>query len=74
VKFYVSALVGVMIKVILQNARCNNRDILSSFGSEYAIVVSCSDPCDELAGSTKDEGFVNHMTDCLMLKVSAPCN
>ena len=25
VKFYVSALVGVMIKVILQNARCNNK-------------------------------------------------
>jgi len=29
VKFYVSALVGVMIKVILQNARCNNKDIAS---------------------------------------------
>ena len=26
VKFYVSALVGVIIKVILQNARCNNKD------------------------------------------------
>ena len=25
-KFYVSALVGVIIKVILQNARCNNKD------------------------------------------------
>jgi len=25
VKFYVSALVGVIIKVILQNARCNNK-------------------------------------------------
>jgi len=27
VKFYVGALVGVMIKVILQNARCNNKVI-----------------------------------------------
>jgi len=27
VKFYVSALVGVINKVILQNARCNNKDI-----------------------------------------------
>ena len=27
VKFYVSATVGVIIKVILQNARCNNKDI-----------------------------------------------
>ena len=26
VKFYVSAFVGVIIKVILQNARCNNKD------------------------------------------------
>jgi len=26
VKFYVSALVGVVIKAILQNARCNNID------------------------------------------------
>ena len=26
VKFYVSALVGVIIKVILQNSRCNNKD------------------------------------------------
>jgi len=26
VKFYVSALVGVIIKVILQNAPCNNKD------------------------------------------------
>jgi len=26
VKFYVSTLVGVIIKVILQNARCNNKD------------------------------------------------
>jgi len=26
VKFYVSALVGVIIKVILRNARCNNKD------------------------------------------------
>jgi len=26
VKFYVSASVGVIIKVILQNARCNNKD------------------------------------------------
>ena len=26
VKFYVSALVGVIIKAILQNARCNNKD------------------------------------------------
>ena len=26
-KFYVSALVGVIIKVILQNAQCNNKDI-----------------------------------------------
>jgi len=26
VKFQVSALVGVIIKVILQNARCNNKD------------------------------------------------
>jgi len=25
-KFYVSALVGVMIKVILKNAWCNNKD------------------------------------------------
>ena len=25
-KFYVSALVGVIIKVILQNARCNNKE------------------------------------------------
>jgi len=28
VKFYVSTLVGVIIKVILQNARCNNKVIL----------------------------------------------
>jgi len=28
VKFYVSALVGVIIKVILQNALCNNKDKL----------------------------------------------
>jgi len=28
VKFYVSALVGVIIKVIIQNARCNNEDVL----------------------------------------------
>jgi len=28
VKFYVSALVGVIIKVILRNARCNNKDTL----------------------------------------------
>ena len=27
-KFYVSALVGVIIKVIVQNAWCNNKDIL----------------------------------------------
>jgi len=27
VKFYVSALVGVIIKVILQDARCDNKDI-----------------------------------------------
>ena len=27
VKSYVSALVGVIIKVILQNARCNNKNI-----------------------------------------------
>ena len=27
VKFYVSALVGVIIKVILQNARCNNKNM-----------------------------------------------
>jgi len=26
VKFYVSALIGVIIKVILQNARCNVKD------------------------------------------------
>jgi len=26
VKFYVSAIVGVIMKVILQNARCNNKD------------------------------------------------
>jgi len=26
VKFYVSALVGMIIKVIVQNARCNNED------------------------------------------------
>jgi len=26
VTFYVSALVGVIIKMILQNARCNNKD------------------------------------------------
>ena len=26
-KFYLNALVGVIIKVILQNARCNNKDI-----------------------------------------------
>ena len=26
VKFYICALVGVMIKVNLQNARCNNKD------------------------------------------------
>jgi len=26
VKFYVSAFVGVIIKVIIQNARCNNKD------------------------------------------------
>ena len=26
VKFYVSDLVGVIIKVIIQNARCNNKD------------------------------------------------
>ena len=25
-KFYISALVGVIIKVILQNARCNNKE------------------------------------------------
>jgi len=30
-KFYVSALVGVIIKVILQNARCNNKDISSCY-------------------------------------------
>jgi len=40
----------------------------------YAQVVSCSEPCDELAGSTKGEGFVNHMPDCLVLKDSAACN
>jgi len=28
VKFYVSALVGVIIKVTLQNARCNSKDSL----------------------------------------------
>ena len=28
-KFYVSALVGVIIKVILRNARCNNKDNFS---------------------------------------------
>ena len=27
VKFYVSALVGVIVKVILQNARCNKKDL-----------------------------------------------
>ena len=32
-KFYVSALVGVIIKAILQNARCNNKDI---------IIILCS--------------------------------
>jgi len=31
VKFYVSALVGVIIKVILQNARCNNKDNTGCF-------------------------------------------
>jgi len=31
VKFYVSALVGVIIKVILQNARCNNEDNFAQF-------------------------------------------
>jgi len=30
VKFYVSALVGVIIKVILRNVRCSNKDIISS--------------------------------------------
>jgi len=29
VKFYVSAFVGVIIKVILRNARCNNTDRLN---------------------------------------------
>jgi len=30
-KFYISALVGVIIKVILQNARCNNKDCVPMF-------------------------------------------
>jgi len=28
VNFYVSALVGVIIKVIIRNARCNSKDVL----------------------------------------------
>jgi len=31
VKFYVSALVGVIVKVILQNAPCNNKDDIYLF-------------------------------------------
>jgi len=31
VKFYVSALVGVIMKVILQNARCNNKYFMIMF-------------------------------------------
>ena len=48
-KFYVSALVGVIIKVILRNARCNNKDIkyivliafLSSVRSSAVFPVDC---------------------------------
>ena len=39
-KFYVSALVGVIIKVILQNARCNNKDSLP------LASISHSEKCD----------------------------
>jgi len=37
VKFYVSALVGVIIKVILQNARCNNKVQLLLFNFQQLI-------------------------------------
>jgi len=38
VKCYVSALVGVIIKVILQNARCNNKDNMQTlYDTESAI-------------------------------------
>ena len=37
VKFYVSALVGVIIKVILQNARYNNKVVVLCFGQQLLV-------------------------------------
>jgi len=39
VKFYVSALVGVMIKVILRNARCNNKDTIQLFRTHLRFLL-----------------------------------
>ena len=44
VKFYVSALVGVIIKVILQNARCNNKESDIQFRyltHNFLIIFTC---------------------------------
>jgi len=40
-KFCVSALVGVIIKVILQNAQCNNKETFVFFVKYVIISMAC---------------------------------
>ena len=47
-KFYVSAIVGVIIRVILQNARCNNKDACILLITHPEIVEGRQ--CDSLPG------------------------
>jgi len=62
VRFYVSALVGVIIKVILQNARCKDKDFLKRFIAQIVYTV-----CTRINYKIVN---VNNLSECLQYGTS----